>query len=386
MYARSRQLTTPTPPTGPSPWTARLAALLAATGLLALAAMLLPTASEATFPGKPSAVVFSKVTTPPVEGQEAVAEPEGGLYTVRGRRVSQLTDNPADSRPDFSADGRTIAFVRGGDIYRTRADGSGLRRLTSGPEVDGEPAFSPNGRLVLFERGAEAGGPRDLYGIRAGGGRAWPLVTGGADEHSAVFSPNGRLIVFVRTTGRPEGGTQDAIWSVRPSGRRLRRLSRGPLDEFDPRFFRGGIVFNRGLRRDDASGYSDVFAMWADGRRRRSYIAGSGSAYLQDVSPDGRLVLFTRRGGTWVKRIGGGRARQIGVLDDVDALHLKFSPNGNMVGQLTKTETTDSLVAAWVRMRRVAGLANAYRGDHPFADHSELGEDFAWQPIPRRRR
>ena len=109
------------------------------------------------------AVVFSKSST--VEG---VAK--GGLFAVRDGHLNQLTENPADTEPAFSADGRTIAFVRAGDVYSVRPDGSGQRQLTSGAELDSAPIVSPDGRSVVFERRASDGGPADLYTVRALGG------------------------------------------------------------------------------------------------------------------------------------------------------------------------------------------------------------------------
>ena len=74
--------------------------------------------------------------------------------------------------------GELAVFSRGGDVFQVRADGSGLRRVTTGPEVDSAPSVAPNGRYVLFERRAKDGAPADLYttaGRRATRTRAdWP--------------------------------------------------------------------------------------------------------------------------------------------------------------------------------------------------------------------
>src|SRR3954466_2666237 len=115
------------------------------------------------------AIVFSKVSEDHriyKEGEKALPPkaPEGGLFAVKDRHLNQLTENPADTEPSFSADGHTIAFVREGDVFAIRADGSGQRQLTSGAELDSRPLVSPNGRIVVFER-RTAGAPRNLYTV-----------------------------------------------------------------------------------------------------------------------------------------------------------------------------------------------------------------------------
>ena len=152
----------------------------------------------------PRAVVFSKSTT-----LEGVAE--GGLYAVRAGHLNQLTGNPADTEPAFSPDGRTIAFVRDGDLYSVRPDGSGQRHLTSGPELDSAPVVSPNGRFVVFERRSAADGPADLYTVRVLGGGLHALTSGPEDDQQA------RLLAR-----RPHD-------RLRPRQHRRRRHERGHL-------------------------------------------------------------------------------------------------------------------------------------------------------------
>ena len=95
--------------------------------LSALLALVLPAAASAA--STTGAVVFSK-------SSKVGDELKGGLFAVKEGRLNQLTEDPTDTEPNFSPDGRTIAFARGGDIYSVRPDGSGQRQLTSGPEVD----------------------------------------------------------------------------------------------------------------------------------------------------------------------------------------------------------------------------------------------------------
>ena len=97
---------------------------------LALLAFAIPGVASAAQPG--SAVVFSQHWTS--NGVE-----EGGLFAVKAGHQNQLTEDPADTEPSFSPDGRTIAFARDGHIYTVRPDGSGERRLTNGTALDSRP-------------------------------------------------------------------------------------------------------------------------------------------------------------------------------------------------------------------------------------------------------
>jgi len=319
----------------------------------------------------PRAVVFSKTTT-----LEGVAE--GGLYAVRGGRLNQLTGNPADTEPAFSPDGRTIAFVRDGDLYSVRPDGSGQRHLTSGPELDSAPVVSPNGRFVVFERRSAADGPADLYTVRVLGGGLHALTSGPADDHEATFSPDGHAIAFVRDSAPGEGTSED-IYSVRPSGAGLARLTRtSAVDEFEPRYFAGGIVFSRGESSPGPAEYADIYTMRRNGGRVRSLVAGVGSAYVEDVAPNGHTVLFRRDQGLWVKRIGHGRARKLTDLPDGSHTNGVFSSDGRRVAAFVATGDEQSLVAIDVRTRRQTQLAEGFDAS---AEHGiAIGPVIAWQP------
>ena len=121
-----------------------------ALALAAVAALLVPSVASAASSG--GAVVFSRVVTKtvtetvkdaegkPVKDAEGKEETkvkttvEGGLVAVKDGHQNQLTEDPTDTEPSFSPDSRAIVFSRAGDVFSVRADGSGLRRVTSGPE------------------------------------------------------------------------------------------------------------------------------------------------------------------------------------------------------------------------------------------------------------
>ena len=341
------------------------ALVITALGLLALA---LPTAASAAH--RAGAVVFSQSWT--TEGVE-----EGGIFAVRGGQQNQLTEDPADSEPSFSADGRTIAFARDGHIYTVRPDGSGERRLTNGTVLDSRPQISPNGRVVLFERRTAEGDPAHLYTVSVNGGGAHELAPDPAEDSEARFAPDGSKIVFVRH--EVVGGRTNAdLYSVRPNGTGLTRLTTtSRVDEFDPRYFAGGIVFSRGNQSEGAAGYADVYTMKANGAKVKPLVQGVGSAYVEDVSPQGHTLIFRRDRGLWEKRIGPGKAKKVVELPDGAQTNSVFSSDGASVATLIETRGEQELVAINLANGRQSRLAEAYESNL----EDSFGPVIDWQPV-----
>jgi Tol biopolymer transport system component len=338
--------------------------------VLALLALAVPTAASAATP-RAGAVVFSQART--VEGVE-----EGGLFAVRNGHENQLTENPADTEPSFSPDGRTIAFAREGHIYTIRPDGSGERRLTNGQVLDSRPQVSPNGRIVLFERRSAEGQPANLYTVAVGGGPATVLTPGPEEDTEARFAPDGRTIVFVRTTLAGGNRLNADLCSIRPSGTGLVRLTTtGRVDEFDPRYFAGGIAFSRGNQSEGAAGYADIYTMKRDGTRVKPLVEGVGSAYVEDVSPQGHTLIFRRDRGLWVKKIGPGPAKKVAELPDGSQTNSVFSSDGEIVATLIEGREGQELMAIDLATGRKSDLAEAFGGEEAEA----FGPVIDWQPV-----
>jgi dipeptidyl aminopeptidase/acylaminoacyl peptidase len=350
--------------------------------LATLALTLLPVASAAAA-SHSGAVVFSRaiVTVEETKGGK-VEKTEGGLYAARDGRLNQLTEDPADAEPDFSADGRKIAFVRAGDVWSMRADGTGQHKLTSGPEVDSRPQFDPEGHYVVFARAASGGGQRDLYRVNLGG-VARPLITGAGDEHEASFSPDGKTIVFVRSVAEARGGVADDIYSVRPSGAGLARLTKtGRTDEFSPRYFKGGIVFSRGQSGEGPGAYADIFTMRGNGTKVKVLVAGAGSSFVEDVAPAAGTLLFRRDRGLWVKKIGPGRAHKLSEVADNSTTNSVFSSDGRKVAAFIATKEAETLSAIDVASRRSSQLAEGFALESG-STATTIGSVMTWQPVRR---
>ena len=340
------------------------------TSIIALFA--LAVSATAALAAPPRAVVYSKSTT-------VAGETKGGLFAVKSGHLNQITENPFDTEPAFSADGRTIAFVRAGDLYSVRPDGSGQRQLTSGPTLDSAPVVSPDGKRVVFERRASEDGAADLYSVRVLGGGLHGLTSGPDDDHQADFSADGRAIVFVRDTDPGPNATED-LFSMRPSGASLARLTRANgVDEFKPRYFTGGIVFSRGESSEGPAAYADVYTMRRNGSKVKALVAGVGSAYVEDVSA-GNVLLFRRDQGLWSKKIGPGKARKLAQLPDGSKTSGVFSSDGRKVAAFVAVEDQQSLVAIDVANRRQTELAEGFEASEK--DGTVIGPVIAWQPVP----
>jgi Tol biopolymer transport system component len=345
--------------------------------MFALLALVVPAAASAA--SSTGAVVFSK-------SSKVGDEVKGGLFAVKDGRLNQLTEEATDTEPNFSPDGRTIAFARGGDIYSVRPDGSGQRQLSSGPEIDSLPKVAPNGKYVVFERRGALGGPASLYAVGATGGGLRALVSSG-DNHDAAFSPDGKWIVFVRTSASvssANGAGNDDIAVVRSAGSSPRRLTpTAGVDEFAPRYFAGGIIFSRGESAAGAAAYADIYTMRSSGSKLKPQVRGVGSAYVEDVAPNGKTLIFRRAQGLWVKKIGPTKARKLSNLPDQSETSSVFSSDGKRVAAFVQVEDEQQLVSINVETGRDSQLASGYNFDE--GEGTVLGPVIDWQPVPQRR-
>jgi TolB protein len=120
------------------------------------------------------------------------------------RRVRQLTDSFWKSiLPAVAPDGSAIAFSRnklGWDVYRMNPDGSGVTALTS-RGGNCRPDWSPDGKRIAYVSDV-ADGKGDVWLMDADGGNKVRLTPGDDSyDYNPAWSPDGRWIVYETTTG-----------------------------------------------------------------------------------------------------------------------------------------------------------------------------------------
>jgi Tol biopolymer transport system component len=272
--------------------------------------MLCAGTASAAFPGKPGPIAYSKTSTD--ETGEGTLERLGGIFAARPQRPHrplQLTLDPDDHSPSFSADGRGIVFVS--------EDGAG--------------------RLAIYYMPTNPLGPRRL------------VVSDADDPH---FFPNGRAIVFTREV---EGRSR--IFTIRLDGSGLRQLTSGPHDDLQPAVSPNGnrIAFTSNRDRDGRSDRSDIFTMQADGDDVRAIIDGPRRESDPDWAPDGRRISFSAgnfHSSIFVIRTGAPRAKRLTHCRQIRCrsyLSPAFSPDGRHIAILglgTRTSTVSVISAS----------------------------------------
>ena len=228
--------------------------------------------------------------------------PRGGraenqdIYVINadGSGERRLTSGPVQSIfPAWSPDGRKIAFTRATprrtlgvrrwhtDLYLMNADGSGQRRLTSGAPPQWGPVWSPDGRKIAFRSDS------DIYVINADGSGQRRLTSSPADELFPAWSPDGRKIAFTGATDNVPA-VQEPLWEVyviNADGSDKQKLARGLSPVWSPDGRK--IAYERhGVHLMNA----EVHVMNADGTGQRRLVLGASPVW----SPDGGQILFTR--------------------------------------------------------------------------------------------
>jgi hypothetical protein len=174
------------------------------------------------------------------------------LYDFDAEELSRVTDGHTNPEHAFfkdnvsiSPDGRWIAFHGSPDsedwahyeIFKIKADGTSLTKLTDNVLLDGHPAFSPDGTRIAYVTFLRLEGG-DVFIMDAQTGAVLRRLTNsGGDENDPDWSPDGKKIVFKskRWTGKEQIAVMDADGDAAqwPGGKNVVRLTDNAFSDHD---------------------------------------------------------------------------------------------------------------------------------------------------------
>lgn len=179
------------------------------------------------------------------------------------------------------------------ELFIMDADGQRQRRLTHDASIALSPSFSPTSDRIAYQSyRVHQGIPRaEIDMIFNSGGQPRAVVTCKGTNTGPSFSPDGALIALASSCA---GNSE--IYTVRPDGSELQRLTRNPAADFSPAWSPNGrrIVFV-----SDRSGSQQLYEMDATGLNTRRLFAPGGQKDDPAWQPvRGELIAFTASTGS----------------------------------------------------------------------------------------
>jgi TolB protein len=251
-----------------------------------------------------------------------------GYYYPAGSEIvfasTHATSPECPPKPDFSR-GYVWPIFEGYEIYRARADGTGLTNITNTPGYDAEATVAPDG-LVTFTSVRD--GDMEIYTMNPDGSNVRRITSRPGPDGGPFFSWDGKRIVF-----------------------RGRQLPEGPeLSDYR-------ALLKQGLWRPTQL---ELFVMDRDGRNLQQVTKLGGANFAPSWHPDGKRLIFASNihdpkgrdfdlylvnlDGTGLERVTTNETFDGFPMFSPDGKHLVFASNRN-----AKSEgETNVFIAEWV--------------------------------------
>lgn len=273
------------------------------------------------------------------------------------RPIIRLPDT-FEETPDVVPASPWIVFVRSPteedwlsrEIWKVKADGSGLTQLTASGAIDVHPSLSPDGGRIAFmswrddDNGWEAYGGSDseLYVMDADGGGVVRLTASRGEDGDPEFSPDGTKLCFKST--RDTGEFREQIFVLDLATLRVTRLTANPYSDHDPtwspdgshilieRYLGEGAWNEEGSDRTNPESTKWVLVKIDVATARETVLTepdGLSLFWLPTWSPDGQSIAFVDNYLT--DAAGSESENRIRVMRP-DGSDLQVLPNSDEVG------------------------------------------------------
>jgi TolB protein len=268
------------------------------------------------------------------------------IYVVKtdGSSLRRLTTAPGnDSDARWSPDGRLIVFTserdatpeqlatvgRGSELYLMNADGSDVRRLTRNDYFDASPDWSPDGRRIAFVA-SPAMQPNDSVRVWAAkrqicvmdldGSNLKCLTASTGGNSFPAWAPDGGAIAFAST--RVAGEDWAEVYLMNADGSDQRRLTvnrRAPgcCEDTYPQWSPDGQWISFVSKRD---GNSEIYRMRRDGSAQTRMTDSPGFDGFASWSPDGKWIVYGKHlepgsaSSLYLKPVAGGDSIPLNVV------------------------------------------------------------------------
>ena len=280
-------------------------------------------------------------------------------YYFREMYLPQLTTGP--SAAAFSPDGKELVYSMAGSLWRQTIGSASATEITHGDGYDYQPDWSADGRHIAFVRYAHDA--LEVWQLDLKSGREAPLTRGGAVNVEPRYAPDGKRLAYVSTGGSGHFnllvaelngdrlGVPRQIVASRKSA--IARYYYSAWDHaLSPAWTPDGkqIVFVG--NREVAYGTGGLWKIDVDGPGEPTLILAEETAWRArpQVAPDGRRVLFASYHGRqwhqlWMTTLDGAQPLPL-TFGDFDRTDARISPDGTRVAYISNGGSSTSL---WLR-------------------------------------